>query len=139
MKRAWQFAFTVILAGLAGVGRADDIEGKINAMIDKAVVEWTLLVTCTALDSGNHDFLVAKWEQTKSRSKSLMQEKHIDNRKIEEYLTRMGKLAPSIKSEAPAADLMAYCHAHPEWERLIRGFKFIIPHDALATILGGRA
>ena len=124
-------------SGLPGA-RADDTDAKIDAIMVKANSEWTVLLTCTALDVKTHDFLVGAIADTKARSKALLEQKGFAGDKIALMLARFGEPASAVKDDAPAADLMAYCHAHPEWQEQMGTMQFTIPHLALAELFGAK-
>ena len=139
MRAAVIFALSV-MAGLSSVfgARADDTDAKIETIMVKANAEWTMLVTCTALDSKTHDFLVGAIADTKERSKALLEQKGFAGDKIALMLARFGEPASAVSDDAPAADLMAYCYAHPEWQIQMATMQFTIPHLALAELFGAK-
>ena len=138
MKQFSSFMLGIALANLPTFARAEELDLKINTVIDKAVAEWTVLLTCTALDPPSHDFLLKSWEETKAKSAALMKAKAVDAGKIDVYLARLSALSPAVKDESPATELMKYCHAHPEWQKQMGTLEFTVPHRELAVVLGGQ-
>jgi hypothetical protein len=125
-----------VLIGTAS-SQAGELEDKLNAMLDKTLAEWTVLVSCTALDPQMQAVLGKAWADSTAKTVALLKEKGADSRLISAVGERMAGLKPVVTKEAPASELIAFCHSHPDWHRKLLTFEITKPEDAIKAALGG--
>jgi hypothetical protein len=128
--------FTLLVGMLlpAAIARADDAQARIDAAVDKALAEWTVLITCTALDPKSQKLLAKAWKDMSDRVRTQLKDKGLSSG--DAVAARMAALAPLINDTAPASELIAFCHAHPDWQRQLNTVQVARPDEEISAILG---
>jgi hypothetical protein len=136
MKPHLIFALLSGLMTSASAAPADDPGARIDAAVDKAIAEWTVLMTCTALDPEGQDFIIKSWKIMTEKVSGQLKEKKVST--SETVAARMAALKPRFDDQAPASELITYCHAHPEWQRQMGTLEVARPDQEIGLILGAK-
>jgi hypothetical protein len=126
----------IALAALNGSAIAGPVEDRINLALDKTLAEWTVYVSCTALDPQTQAFLGQAWSDSMAKTDALLKEKGVDAGSIKSVKERLAGLKPAMTKDAPAAELIAYCHAQGDWLGKLNRFEITKPEDAVKAALG---
>jgi hypothetical protein len=126
----------IALAALNGPAIAGPVEDRISLALDKTLAEWTALVSCTALDPQTQAVLGQAWSESMAKTDALLKEKGVDAGSIKSVKERLAGLKPVMTKDAPAAELITYCHAQGDWLGNLNRFEITKPEDAVKSALG---
>jgi hypothetical protein len=124
------------ITALTTLAFAGETEDKIDAALDTMLAEWTALVSCTALDPDMQAVLAQAWAESIAKTDAFLKEKGADAGLVKSVGERLSGLKPVVTEDAPASELIAYCHGQADWQRKLLNFDITKPEDAIRAVLG---
>jgi hypothetical protein len=112
------------------------VEERLNASLDKLLAEWTVYVSCTALDPDTQALMMNLWADSSMKIYAVLKEKGVDPGVIKLVGDRIAGLKPVAAIDAPAQELIDYCHGHPDWQRKLYNMESTQPEAAIKAALG---
>jgi hypothetical protein len=112
------------------------VEERLNASLDKLLAEWTVYVSCTALDPDTQALMMNLWADSSMKIYAVLKEKGVDPAVIKSVGDRIAGLKPVAAIDAPAQELIDYCHSHPDWQRKLYNLENTQPEAAVRAALG---
>jgi hypothetical protein len=124
----------LLLASLAPAC-ADERITKIDAMIDKGLEQWTAILACGVLNKPTRPSHSEIWASETNKLGEAMAKAQMRPQEIARITGRMRAIKPPIDLARPAAELIAYCKAHPDWLSHLVTYKFVLPSRDIEQIL----
>jgi hypothetical protein len=104
---------------------------RVMPVLDKALDEWRVFLTCTMLDPGAHAMALDGWAGTVERTGAFLRDSGLSDATIDAFAARARPEALMPPDDTPVAEVQAFCGAHPEWRRQLDTFGFTMLPEAL--------
>ena len=117
------------LALLAAPAAAQGVPA-VEALLDRALAEQRVVLTCTSLALDTHALVREAWTRTVARTAAALRDGGYDGPAVERFLERAAYAALMPAEGATFAEVTALCHADPDWFRRFQNFDYaVLPGD----------
>jgi hypothetical protein len=114
---------------------AQDRVARITPVLDRALAEWRVFLTCTALDPQAHAMVVDGWSGMVETTGTYLRERGLSGASLDDFPARAEPDALMLPGDTPFAEVRAFCEDHPGWRGQLETFGFILMPDALEEAL----
>jgi hypothetical protein len=121
----------VLMAFLALPTVAEDKATLYGQIIDTAMQETRVFLTCTALEQGSNDLIRKNWQETVAKTLSFLADDGVTPPNLAAFTASAlpGGLMPA--PDTPFSEVIAFCNANPDWIRKLQRLDVIRLPDAL--------
>jgi hypothetical protein len=127
----------IVLVGLAlftPTTRAGERDAEIEAIVDRAVADWSRLLSCTALEPEGHRLNLEFWRKERKAILDAMLTHKIAGDVAGRIARKTDPKSMMSAHERSARDLVAYCATDRDWMRKAQQFKIIVPSRELGKL-----
>lgn len=136
MRRIAKRAVAVAIALMGGstIASAGPHDKAITEIIDAAIDDWTILLSCSVLERETHEILLEQWDDERQEVDALLEEAGVAPELAEEIRLRLAseRLLEPTRGDAPT--LIAFC-ADTDWRRQATIFTFVRPAAEIEELL----
>lgn len=115
---------------------AETRTNEIREIMDRALDEQHVLLTCTLFQDDLHLQLVRRWNDDLEQSQEVLREAGINLTDFEEYFALAQPDRLVLPLETPFGDVVAFCNEAGDWHRrFVVNFQLTVMHRAIAAAL----
>lgn len=106
-------AISVILAAAAVA--AQERDARITALLDQAIAEQRVTLSCSTIEADTHSGALAIWRNVVEESLALLEQGAVPAETRRAFAAAARPEVLILPDDTPFAEVRAFCDAHPEW------------------------
>ncbi len=108
---------------LALPAAAQDPAARVAAILDTAMTEARVQLTCTSLERESHAVLTENWQTSVAETLQFLATRGVAPANLAAFTASAlpGALLPA--PDTPFSEVKAFCDSHPDWLRDLRAFR----------------
>lgn len=114
------------------IGQSGSLEAEVAALVDTAIEQWQVVLTCSATDPRAYEAYRGMWDEEVSDGVEEIRNLGLDA--VAADLETRSDLS-GFMTDAPFAEVVAFCHAAGDWRRRIAMFQMVYFESALEDLV----
>lgn len=111
-------------------------DAAIRAIVDRAVAQWSVFLSCSVLDPEVHAFVLRAWGLRVGELETVLARADLAPGTAAAIAAAVDPAAMMAPTLGDVATLIAYCHAAPDWYRSVTSGRDVIrPADEVEALL----
>jgi hypothetical protein len=109
---------------LAFPAAAEDKAALYGQILDTAMQDMRVFITCTVLEKESNEFLRKDWQENVAKTLAFLTEEGVTPPNLAAFTTSAKPEALLPAPETPISDVIAFCDANPNWIRKLQNFDY---------------
>jgi hypothetical protein len=130
MKGTVRRIVSAALVALASVpAAAGPNDAAIREIVDRAVAQWSVFLSCSVLDPEVHGLILRSWDLRRGELDAVLARADLAPETAAAIAAAVDPVALMVPTLGDVATLVAFCHATPDWYRNVTSGRDVIRAD----------
>jgi hypothetical protein len=114
----------IVATFLALPAAAEDKAALYGQILDTAMQDMRVFITCTVLERESNDFMLKGWQETVAETLTFLAEEGVTPPNLAAFKASAQPDALVPAPDTPISEVIAFCDANPDWIRKLQNFDY---------------